>query len=118
MLEPWLTHGTSVTWLPVPSTIPVIDDPAVVAAIRARYAGRHLLVGSFGTYGGSFGHFSNGPSATSRIMSDCRVLLLGEHSETVCRELTSSHPSLAGRIFGTGRLPARRPVAIMSPPAI
>jgi hypothetical protein len=106
MLEPWLTPGTAVTWLPVPSTIPVIDDPAAVAAIRARYAGRHLLVGSFGTYGRELRALLERTLPDLATMSDCRVLLLGEHSETVSRELTSTHPTLAGRIFGTGRLPA------------
>ena len=106
MLEPWLRPGTAVTWLPVPSTIPVIDDPAAVAAIRARYAGRHLLVGSFGTYGRELRALLERTLRDLATMSDCRVLLLGEHSETVSRELTSTHPTLAGRIFGTGRLPA------------
>jgi glycosyltransferase involved in cell wall biosynthesis len=37
-------------------------------------------------------------------MSDCHVLLLGDRSDTTCRALTSAHPSLAGRLFATGRL--------------
>ena len=37
-------------------------------------------------------------------LSDCHVLLLGDGSEAVCRALTSTHPSLAGRLFATGRL--------------
>lgn len=106
MLQPWLAHGAVVTWLPVPSTIPVIDDPPAVAAIRARYAGCRSLVGSFGTYGRELRTLLERTLEDLAAMSDCHVLLLGEHSEVVCRELTSTHPSLVGRIFGTGRLAA------------
>ena len=108
MLEPWLTAGTAVTWLPVPSTIPVIDDPAAAAADSGTLCGgRHAS-------GRQLWHVRKGASGTSRtdapaISLSCRIAASccsASDSETVCRELTSSHPSLAGRIFATGRLPA------------
>ena len=40
------------------------------------------------------------------MLSDCHVLLLGEGSEAFGRALAVRHPSLAGRSFATGRLPA------------
>src|SRR5207247_1260480 len=40
------------------------------------------------------------------VVSDCHVLLLGDRSDAICRALTSAHPSLAGRLFATGRLTA------------
>ena len=104
MLEPLLRPGTSVTWLPVPSAIPVRRDPAATAAIRARYAGGHPLVGHFGTYGAAVGALLEPTLESLAAMSDCHVLLLGDRSDAICRALTSAHPSLAGRVFATGRL--------------
>jgi hypothetical protein len=106
MLEPLLQEGATVTWLPVPSAIPVIKDAAATAAIRARYAAGHPLVGHFGTYGAAVGALLERTLETLAVMSDCHVLLLGDRSDVVCRALTSAHPSLAGRLFGTGRLTA------------
>lgn len=104
MLEPLLRKGASVMWLPVPSAIPVLEDPAATAAIRARYAAGHPLVGHFGTYGAAVGALLERTLESLAVMSNCHVLLLGEGSDLACRALTSAHPSLAGRLFATGRL--------------
>ena len=95
MLEPWLADGAAVTWLPVPSAIPVAEDPAARAAIRARYAG--------GIRSSAISALTAGASCTLLertlqdlvVMSDCHVLLLGEGSETVssCAD-RRTHPSL------------------------
>lgn len=106
MIEPLLRKGTSVTWLPVPSAIPVLEDPAATAAIRTRYAAGHPLVGHFGTYGAAVGALLERTLEDLAVMSDCHVLLLGDRSDTVCRALTAAHPSLTGRLFATGRLTA------------
>jgi glycosyltransferase involved in cell wall biosynthesis len=105
MLEPLMRRGASVTWLPVPSVIPVAKDPAATAAIRLRYAGDYPLVGHFGTYGGAVGALLERTLQNLAVMSDCRIILLGDRSDAACRALTSAHPSLAGRVFATGRLP-------------
>jgi glycosyltransferase involved in cell wall biosynthesis len=107
MLEPMLPPGTAVTWLPVPSGILVrdeADDRAATSAIRARYADGHPLVGHFGTYGAAVGALLERALPALASLSDCRVLLLGEASETMGRALASAHPSLDGRLFATGRL--------------
>ena len=104
MVEPLLRKDATVTWLPVPSAIPVVEDPAATAAIRARYAAGHPLVGHFGTYGAAVGALLERTLPALAAMSDCHMLLLGDRSDVVCRELTSAHPSLAGRLFATGRL--------------
>jgi glycosyltransferase involved in cell wall biosynthesis len=104
MVEPLLRKDATVTWLPVPSAIPVVEDPAATAAIRARYAAGHPLVGHFGTYGAAVGTLLERTLPALAAMSDCHMLLLGDRSDVVCRELTSAHPSLAGRLFATGRL--------------
>jgi hypothetical protein len=106
MLEPLLRKGASVTWLPVPSAIPVLDDPVATAAIRSRYAAGHPLVGHFGTYGVAVGALLERTLENLAVISDCHVLLLGDRSDAICRALTSAHPSLAGRLFATGRLTA------------
>ena len=104
MLEPLLRKDATVTWLPVPSAIPVTENPAATAAIRARYAAGHPLVGHFGTYGAAVGALLERTLPALAAMSDCHMLLLGDRSDVVCRALTSAHPSLAGRLFATGRL--------------
>ena len=106
MLEPLLRKGASVTWLPVPSAIPVLDDPVATAAIRSRYAAGHPLVGHFGTYGVAVGALLERTLESLAAISDCHVLLLGDRSDAICRALTLAHPSLAGRLFATGRLTA------------
>jgi hypothetical protein len=54
--NPWrpYTLGRSIPfqWLPIPSNIPVADNPARVEAIRRQYApGARKLIGHFGTFG-------------------------------------------------------------------
>ena len=107
MLEPMLRAGASATWLPIPSSIPVLTDLAATAALRARYAGGHPLVGHFGTHGGAVGALLDRALQDLAGLSDCHVLLLGDGSDGTCRALTSAHPSLAGRLFATGRLTER-----------
>ena len=106
LLEPLLREGTSVTWLPVPSSVPVLKDGAATAAIRTRYGNGRPLVGHFGTYGLAVGALLERTLQNLSVLSDCHVLLLGDRSDAVCRALTSAHPSLAGRLFATGWLAA------------
>jgi glycosyltransferase involved in cell wall biosynthesis len=98
--------GTPVTWLPVPSGIPVVADDAATAGIRARHGDGRPLVGHFGTYGGLIRPLLD--AALSRLVeiSDCRMLLLGKGSIEARAEMIASHPGLAERVFATGRLPA------------
>lgn len=106
MLEPLLREGASITWLPVPSAVPVVTDAAATAAIRTRYGNGRPLVGHFGTYGRSISALLERTLQELAVMSDCHVLLLGDRSDAACRALISAHPSLAGRLFATGRLAA------------
>jgi glycosyltransferase involved in cell wall biosynthesis len=104
MVEPLLREGADVTWLPVPSVIPVIDDPVQTSAIRRRYAGGRPLVGHFGTYGEAIRRLLEPALRALAGMSDCNVLLLGEGSDAFCGSLGAAHPLLSGRLFATGRL--------------
>ncbi len=107
MLEPLLRPGATMTWLPVPSAIPVLVHPEATAAIRARYACGHPLVGHFGTYGDAVTALLERTLANLATMSDCHVLLLGDKSDVARRALIAAHPSLEARLFATGHLSAR-----------
>jgi glycosyltransferase involved in cell wall biosynthesis len=106
MVEPLLHDGANVTWLPVPSAIPVLDDPAQSAEIRGRYGDGRPLVGHFGTYGDAIRRLLEPTLETLATISDCNILLLGEGSDAFRQRLVSAHPSLARRLFATGRLSA------------
>jgi glycosyl transferase family 4/glycosyl transferase family 1 len=107
MLQPLLRPGATLTWLPVPSAIPVLVHPEATAAIRARYADGHPLVGHFGTYGDAVAALLERTLVNLAVMSDCHVLLLGDKSEVARRALIAAHPSLESRLFATGHLAAR-----------
>jgi len=98
------THA--ITWLPVPSNIPVVDDPSGVAATRSRYAsGGRSLVGHFGTYGQHIKEMLMGVLPTLLHDSqDVSVLLLGRKSENFCDDLTRRYSSLIGRVHAVGAL--------------
>ena len=108
LLESGGAKESSLSWLPVPSSIPVIDDPAGIAAVRARYAPARdgYLVGHFGTYGGYIAEMLKGvvPPLLSK-RTDCAVLLLGRGGEIVRDDLTAQHPDLKTRVHATGALP-------------
>jgi glycosyltransferase involved in cell wall biosynthesis len=93
-------------WLPVPSNVSVVQDPARVAAVRTRYTPRGgPLVGHFGTFA----------KLTSQMLMDvlprllCRrpelsALLIGRGSVAFAAELSHEHPNLAQRVWATGGL--------------
>jgi glycosyltransferase involved in cell wall biosynthesis len=93
-------------WLPVPSNVRVVDNPADKHAVRQRYAGNHsFLIGHFGTYGSSVTSvlepvlFSLCDPPVSRV-----VLLMGNGSEKFRRRLLGQKPQLAGVLHATGAL--------------
>lgn len=94
-------------WLPVPSSVPVVERPAT-PSLRARYAPEGgSLVGHFGTYG---------EAVSERLMlvlpllasdrSGPAILLLGRGSKEMRIRLIGRWPSLAGRVHATGSLEA------------
>jgi len=94
------------TWLPVPSTIPVVDDAAGVAAARRRYSSASgVIVGHFGACGELIARplaaviapmLEENPSLT--------MLLIGANSEAFRERFSHMQPSLAPRVRATGRL--------------
>lgn len=109
LLESGGSKESMVSWLPVPSSIPVIDDAAGIDAVRARYAAARdgYLIGHFGTYGRDIAEMLKGvvPSLLTK-RTDCAVLLLGRGSEIVRDDLIEQYPDLKTRVHATGALSA------------
>jgi hypothetical protein len=95
------------TWLPVPSNVPRVDDPDGVAALAARLGRGRAIVGNFGTYGrelrGQLGRLLP-PLLGGR--DDRLGLLIGRGGGDFAAELVAAHPGLEGRLLATGGLPA------------
>ncbi len=95
------------TWLPVPSTIPVIDDPDGVALLRQRLALQgEVLIGSFGTYSGTVASLL--AQTLLRLLdgrNDRRAVLVGRGSVSFLNQLVTAHPALKGRLTALGGLP-------------
>jgi glycosyltransferase involved in cell wall biosynthesis len=98
--------GTPITWLPVPSAIPAIDDAWGTAIVRARFGAGRPIVGHLGTYGGLIARLLHASIPSLLLQSDCVVLLMGRGSETSRLHIASRHPELAARVHATGDLDA------------
>jgi glycosyltransferase involved in cell wall biosynthesis len=95
-----------VVWLPVPSNIPVLDDPVAVAEVRRRVAGESpAVVGHFGTYSGRIEELL--ADAFPRVLEACPGavgLLIGPGGEAFAGRAVEAHPGLRGRLVATGAL--------------
>jgi glycosyltransferase involved in cell wall biosynthesis len=98
--------GTPITWLPVPSAIPVIEDASGTAQVRARFGAGRPIVGHFGTYGGLISPMLHASIPSLLLQSDCVVLLMGRGSETARLNIVVGRPELAARVHATGDLDA------------
>ena len=104
VLQTLVGAGLRTTWLPVPSTIRQVADPAGVAAIRSRIAGRHHLVGHVGGYGSFLRPLLDASLPALLASTDCRLLLLGRGGDAYRSDLISRHPSFADRVHAPGEL--------------
>jgi glycosyltransferase involved in cell wall biosynthesis len=93
-------------WLPIPSNIPVVEDPAGIRALRKRYApDGQPLIGHFGTYGPLVGPALEAILlAQEHTSSAASMLLMGAGSDEYQRALDRKRPELTGRIHATGAL--------------
>lgn len=99
-------EARSAEWLPVPSVVPELDNPAAPAALRQSLGvpNEQTLVGHFGTYG---------PLITAILEPVCRqllstgtakqMLLIGRNSEQFASRLSE----FGGRIHAAGNLPPK-----------
>lgn len=94
-------------WVPVPSNVPIADDPQATRAVRGR-----LLAGKPGTI---IGHFGTGhpeivagvEAAAVKILAaraDSVALIMGFGTDRVAAKFKQKYPSLAARIHGVGAL--------------
>jgi glycosyltransferase involved in cell wall biosynthesis len=95
---------TAIEWLPVPSTLPAIDDPQATLAVRNRYARNRPLVGVFGTFGARLRTDLGRCLPLVAAQSDAAILLLGRGGEVLAHELTNAHPQWADRFHSSGVL--------------
>jgi glycosyltransferase involved in cell wall biosynthesis len=106
-LRPWLAgRDVPMAWLPVPSSVPVIDDDEGVARLRsALAAGARGVVGHFGTYGRVTATLLEPAlKALARLRPDVTVVLMGRDSDAFRARLVSNDPMLEHRIVATGVL--------------
>lgn len=104
-LRPYAPSTLTMTWLPIPATIPVARDAAATAVIRRRMADPELILGHLGTYSVSVAGVL-GPAFISvlRDVPNARVLLLGNGSEQFADTLTGGAPELQKRVVAAGAL--------------
>jgi glycosyltransferase involved in cell wall biosynthesis len=109
LLRPYrLRHRPSFRWLPVPSNVPVVEDPAGAGALRRRYAAQGgLLMGHFGTYGSLIVELLR-PVVFDllRRVPRLSVLLLGRGGAAFRDDLIRARPALAARLSAPGALDA------------
>lgn len=103
MLRPFtLGRKISFGWLPVPSNVAVIDDPAAVAKIRSQWAPSGFLIGHFGTFGSIISDLLAGVLPAILHGLDASLVLLGTGGEKFHERLVRQYPDLAERIHATG----------------
>lgn len=107
-LRPFALGNKSFGWLPVPSNIPVINDPDGVARVRAQYTFADApLVGHFGAYDQYMTELMLEllPSLLNGH-DNLAVMLLGRGSLELRDQLIKRHPDLAQSVRATGVLSA------------
>jgi glycosyltransferase involved in cell wall biosynthesis len=101
-----LGRQISFQWLPIPSNIPVVDNPKKSDSVRKRYiAEGNTLIGHFGTFGWPITSLL-APILLGLVDDSAKqtVLLMGIGSEQFRAELVRDHPRLAGSVHATGTL--------------
>jgi glycosyltransferase involved in cell wall biosynthesis len=103
-VESLAAAGISIQWMPVPTTVPVVRDPAASAAARRRWSTGRPIVGCFGTFGSHLRAQLHACLPLLATKADCLIVLIGRHGEAMVKELASGHPHLAGCLRATGAL--------------
>jgi glycosyltransferase involved in cell wall biosynthesis len=107
LLRPLASAGATISWLPVPSNVPVVDDPAGVVAVRKTVMVEGgIILGHFGT--------AREPWIAARLAAvvppllrerpEAAFLLLGRDSLDMRSRLLAVAPSLHARVRASGPL--------------
>lgn len=105
MLRPLAPPGRRFDTLPIPSTIPYVDDPARVAELRAQLSedGTRPVFVHFGTYGGLIAPLlREALRALIARRPDARILLLGRGGAAFADRVHHDDPRLADAIVAPG----------------
>lgn len=107
LLRPMVGTSKPIRVLPAVNLIPVVDNPAALLQLRARYAPNNtLVIGHFGTYGRDRTTIlKEAIPSLLRRHAETRALLLGRGGPTFRDELVRHHPEMSDRIFSPGHLP-------------
>jgi glycosyltransferase involved in cell wall biosynthesis len=96
-------RGLEFTLLPIPSTIPVVDDPERVERIRRDVGEGRPIVAHFGTYGDQIGPaLMRALQALLGHRSDARILLLGNRGPDFAERLRASDERFRGSVVAPG----------------
>jgi len=104
-----VAQGRPIVCLPMPSTIPVIEDRDAIASVRRRFqAGAGPIVGHFGTFGAGIAALLDEilPPILDRVPA-ASTLLIGRASAAYRERLLGRYPRLESRLHAVGELPAR-----------
>jgi glycosyltransferase involved in cell wall biosynthesis len=111
MISPFaLGRRHTYRWLPLPSTVPVVDDPSQSASLRYEYAPGGLLIGHFSTFGSPVTAMLAGiiPELLGKA-GNASMLLIGPGGGAFRDRILGEHPDLEKRIHAVGQLNARDP---------
>jgi glycosyltransferase involved in cell wall biosynthesis len=112
-LRPYaLGRALNFSWLPIASSIAVVDDPDRVQSVL-----RSLPIGGDQIGSQILGHFGTYERNTTDLLlqtlptilsssPSCKLLLLGRGSEQMRAKLVTTRPELADRMHATGAMPA------------
>jgi glycosyltransferase involved in cell wall biosynthesis len=95
--------GLEITLLPIPSTIPFVDDPERVARVRREVGAGRPIVAHFGTYGDQIG-----PALTRALQAligyrpDARILLLGNRGPDFAERLRAADERFRDNVVAPG----------------
>jgi glycosyltransferase involved in cell wall biosynthesis len=97
-----------ITWLPIPSTIPIVSDTVRVSGIRRQLGSQdQVIVGTFGTFSPRIRKMLTMTLAPLLVDHPERVgLLLGRGGKAFAAELLERYPHLAGQLVASGELSA------------
>ena len=104
-LRPYAPSDRAMEWLPIPATVPVMDDARAISIVRRRIGEKKLILGHLGTYSPAI-TITLGPAiaAILRNVPNAHSLLLGKGSENFAESVSTGAPEIAARVHAAGFL--------------